>query len=130
MRIEAVRCTACGCRTKRLERHHYAPRVVFGDLADTFPVKLLCGECHAEYHDEERRLAKASLGWLAWRDLVETDDRCERCFVMGSDPSGETRMMPYAFWNHGTRWHRGGLCWRCFDYFAGEMRRHLKRANK
>jgi len=122
-----VRCTACGERTRKLQRHHYAPETIFGALADTFPLKLLCAECHAQFHVEEREFAKRSLGRLEWCQLMDSDDRCERCSVIGAEQHGETRVVRYAFWSIDARWHSGALCYRCFDYFAGETRRWHKK---
>jgi len=41
-------CVVCG--RFGTERHHWAPREVFGDEADHWPVAWLCRECHAEWH--------------------------------------------------------------------------------
>jgi hypothetical protein len=32
------------------ERHHLAPRAVFGDAADRWPVVDVCHDCHREWH--------------------------------------------------------------------------------
>lgn len=121
-----IRCTACGESSKRLQRHHYGPEVVFGGYSSTFPVRLLCPECHAEFHDEEKKYAREGLLRLEWSDLPETAADCERCTQAGRQWSGAPRMVAYAFWSAGTKWHQGGLCFACFWYFAGEMRRYHK----
>jgi 5-methylcytosine-specific restriction endonuclease McrA len=43
-------CERCGA-TEGVERHHWAPRSVFGDdEADRWPIALLCRPCHREWH--------------------------------------------------------------------------------
>lgn len=42
-------CEVCG--KKGAEIHHWAPRGLFGDEADDWPVSLLCRECHMKWHN-------------------------------------------------------------------------------
>jgi hypothetical protein len=42
-------CAVCG--TLGAEVHHWAPRHLFGDEADDWPVALLCVKCHKRWHD-------------------------------------------------------------------------------
>ena len=47
--LEAPRCAKCGARGA--ERHHWAPRAIFGqDAAETWPKDFLCLACHEEWH--------------------------------------------------------------------------------
>ena len=41
-------CEKCG--KMGAELHHWAPRHLFGDQADRWPVSFLCQECHATWH--------------------------------------------------------------------------------
>lgn len=42
-------CEVCGS-IENLENHHWAPRHLFGDSADLYPISLLCKKCHLEWH--------------------------------------------------------------------------------
>ena len=43
---------ACSsCYTSGSERHHVAPRHLFGDESDLWPVIELCRKCHQQWHD-------------------------------------------------------------------------------
>lgn len=46
---EADRCTRCGSM-EGTERHHWAPRAIFGDAAEGWPTDDLCRACHIEWH--------------------------------------------------------------------------------
>lgn len=43
-----VRCQRCHARGA--EQHHWAPRALFGDRADSWPKDWLCKPCHDEWH--------------------------------------------------------------------------------
>ena len=43
-----TRCVACGARGA--EVHHWAPRALFGDEADSWPTDMLCPTCHERWH--------------------------------------------------------------------------------
>ena len=42
-------CYVCGV-SARLDGHHLAPKAVFGDAADRWPVVDVCHDCHREWH--------------------------------------------------------------------------------
>lgn len=44
------RCSRRGCEREAVEDHHFAPRAVFGDEADDWPMALLCVDHHNEWH--------------------------------------------------------------------------------
>lgn len=42
----------CGrCRSLGVEVHHIAPRYIFHDVADEYPVVSLCRNCHEQFHE-------------------------------------------------------------------------------
>ena len=41
-------CRVCGIH--EVELHHWAPRALFGDDADLWPMDFLCRECHSRWH--------------------------------------------------------------------------------
>lgn len=43
------RCEKCGA--DGAESHHWAPRHIFGDEADLWPVSFLCPTCYQRWHD-------------------------------------------------------------------------------
>lgn len=44
------RCARCGNRGT--EEHHWAPKEIFGDKADSWPTDRLCLPCHIEWHEK------------------------------------------------------------------------------
>jgi hypothetical protein len=42
-------CARCG-NVEYLEQHHWAPRHLFGDDCNNWPMSGLCRKCHAEWH--------------------------------------------------------------------------------
>ena len=42
-------CPVCG-EVALLEKHHWAPRAIFGDEASRWPVTKLCPACHLRWH--------------------------------------------------------------------------------
>lgn len=45
----APECEACGSR-QGVEYHHWAPRHVFGAVAEEYPKSYLCPDCHQHWH--------------------------------------------------------------------------------
>lgn len=45
---QGERCARCGQRGAEL--HHWSPRAIFGDDADSWPQDYLCKGCHDEWH--------------------------------------------------------------------------------
>lgn len=44
-----IECEVCG--KGEAERHHWAPRHLFGDKADRWPTSMLCRSCHQRWHN-------------------------------------------------------------------------------
>lgn len=44
------RCAVSGCTRPPAERHHWAPRAIFGSACEAWPTALLCVVCHATWH--------------------------------------------------------------------------------
>jgi hypothetical protein len=44
------RCSYRGCEDAGIDNHHFAPRNVFGKIADNYPVMPLCREHHTYWH--------------------------------------------------------------------------------
>lgn len=42
-------CAVCG--EPGVHLHHWAPRFIFGDICDNWPVSYLCRKHHQEWHD-------------------------------------------------------------------------------
>ncbi|MBU2052495.1 hypothetical protein KKH13_04800 [Patescibacteria group bacterium] len=42
-------CEVCGS-VDNIEYHHCAPRHLFGDDADKWPISRLCRKCHIKWH--------------------------------------------------------------------------------
>lgn len=67
-------CEVCG-DTSGVERHHYAPRHIFGfDEADRWPTGMLCVGCHRRWHQLTRTGSwydgpKIDLGPTRWDNL-------------------------------------------------------------
>ena len=115
----SIECRACGERSKSIEMHHYAPKVVFGQaIANTFPVLPLCRPCHARFHLGESQRAKSSFSHLSWDSMSDTTGQtCERTTCK----SQTTRLLHYAFWSPDGTYHAGPICWSCFEvYVAGQ----------
>jgi hypothetical protein len=122
-------CQVCGERSKKLERHHYAPERVFGlSTSSTFPIHLLCHDCHAGFHREEAVEARHTIAFLRWDDLTTDGRKCERTRCQ----SLQTRTLPYAYWEmpEDRVFHRGPICHGCFEVFSMETRRFFRLTKK
>lgn len=51
-----VPCDVPGCGAAGSEKHHWAPRAVFGPECEGWPVSYLCPKHHAEWHQRMRCL--------------------------------------------------------------------------
>lgn len=60
-------CEVCGSIAK-LERHHLAPRNIFGDACERWPTVLVCRPCHEEWH---RKVDGSIDRWRRARDAAQ-----------------------------------------------------------
>lgn len=50
-REQSEPCAVSGCQNRDTEYHHFAPRHLFGEHADSYPGAYLCKEHHKNWHD-------------------------------------------------------------------------------
>ena len=88
-----VTCQYRGCTRTAVEWHHYAPRYLFGDAADNWPIGPLCVLHHRTWH--------AALRGLLMRRCPKCNQEVESTALVAAfnDPPG------WAFWGEpGARW--------------------------